>query len=285
MFLSILLVTWLTCQMRVSSFSTDDDVDSGGLFTSNADLQDLLWTEVELVRSMKDYIKKEEQKLDKLRQSVHVSITDQLLVRTITVVPPSSHTHNTRTHRYVAEYEQFGSRAADDQERFVGNPLNSFLLIKKMTSDWKEVKELIKQSPAEDFLANLTSRQQRSLKWPSEEDLSGAAVALVRLQVRQDDCHQCSVADHSSFRACLCRTPTSWTLTTWPTATSTGWTTDLACQPTTASSSAGSRTTAAITTMQTSGWHRHSDAGLKRTSRRWSGPTSWSTWPSQLTSR
>ncbi len=33
--------------------------------------------------------------------------------------------------------------ALRDEEKFVGNPLNSFLLIKRMTSDWKNVQEVI----------------------------------------------------------------------------------------------------------------------------------------------
>ena len=63
----------------------------------------------------------------------------------------------------------------------MGNPLNSFLLIKSLTSDWKEVQNVISSSPSETFLANLTS-QREGMKWPSDEDLNGAAVALLRLQ-------------------------------------------------------------------------------------------------------
>ena len=42
--------------------------DSEGIFTSNTDLQSLLWTEKELVKSLKEYIKAEELKLEQLRK-------------------------------------------------------------------------------------------------------------------------------------------------------------------------------------------------------------------------
>ncbi len=67
----------------------------------------------------------------------------------------------------------------------MGNPLNSFLLIKRMTSDWKGVREVISGSTSADFLRNLTERargEEGTLKWPSEDDLTGAVSALVRLQ-------------------------------------------------------------------------------------------------------
>lgn len=83
--------------------------------------------------------------------------------------------------RYIRDYEEIQSKSSADEEAYVGNPLNSYLLIKKMTSDWKTVKDLITHSPSEVFLQNVTS-QATSLKWPSEDDLSGAAMALLRLQ-------------------------------------------------------------------------------------------------------
>ncbi len=77
--------------------------------------------------------------------------------------------------------------ASADEERFVGNPLNSFLLIKRMTSDWKRVQEVLDGSnTSRRLLNNVTvGGDGAALKWPSDEDLSGAAQALVRLQVSQ----------------------------------------------------------------------------------------------------
>ena len=67
-------------------------------------------------------------------------------------------------------------KAHHDVEKYIGNPLNSYLLIKKLTSDWKELKDLLSPSDANTAFANLTDNFERPLKWPSEEDLSGAAI-------------------------------------------------------------------------------------------------------------
>jgi hypothetical protein len=41
--------------------------DNDGIFTSNTDLQNLLWTEHELVRGLKEYIEAEEAKIQRLK--------------------------------------------------------------------------------------------------------------------------------------------------------------------------------------------------------------------------
>ena len=86
--------------------------------------------------------------------------------------------------RHIHVYEEIQNRAATDVEKYVGNPINSYLLIKKLTSDWKEVKTLMSSSfnSGDDILANATDTYQQPFRWPSEEDLSGAAIALTRLQ-------------------------------------------------------------------------------------------------------
>ena len=44
---------------------------------------------------------------------------------------------------YINEYEKIRTGAASAGGRYVGNPLNSYMLIKRLTSDWKEVRELV----------------------------------------------------------------------------------------------------------------------------------------------
>ena len=91
-------------------------------------------------------------------------------------------------------------------------------MIKRLTSDWKEVRELVSakvretvtifipisfmikkpvlfdveinatklifSQTGEAVITHLTNRtEERALRWPSEDDLNGAAVALTRLQV------------------------------------------------------------------------------------------------------
>lgn len=124
--------------------------ENDGMFTSTTDLEHLLSTEAEVVNALQDYIRQEEDRLSKLRL-------------------------------HMLTYEAIREAAEMDVEKYVGNPLNSYLLIKKMTSDWKQVKELLSANQGLVFLTNLTS-EEAPLRWPSEEDLNGAAVALTRLQ-------------------------------------------------------------------------------------------------------
>ena len=70
-----LLFVLLLARTSSSSSSPEEDVflkpsspsASDGLFTSSADLQDLLWTEAELVRGMREYIREEEERIAKLK--------------------------------------------------------------------------------------------------------------------------------------------------------------------------------------------------------------------------
>lgn len=63
------------------------------------------------------------------------------------------------------------------------NPVNAYLLIKRLTSDWKYITHLMKSNTAEYFIRNITQgRENNAVKYPDEEDLEGAAVALLRLQ-------------------------------------------------------------------------------------------------------
>ena len=77
-----------------------------GLFTSSTDLQNLVITQTELVTKLHKYLEEEASRLDKLQ-------------------------------RVVKQYENLRDNAAQSGDKFVGNPLNSYLLIKRLTSDWK----------------------------------------------------------------------------------------------------------------------------------------------------
>ena len=61
----------------------------------------------------------------------------------ITLLFANLYSKNLTCFSYINEYEKIRTEAASDVERYVGNPLNSYLLIKRLTSDWKEVRELI----------------------------------------------------------------------------------------------------------------------------------------------
>ena len=132
------------------SFQNSDTNE--GMFTSSTDLQGLVATEAELVSKLHAYMEEEANRLEKLR-------------------------------KVIKQYESLRDDALQGEERFVGNPLNSFLLIKRLTSDWKTVQNMLDGAAGEKLFANLTSqRDSLGLKWPSDEDLNGAAVGLMRLQ-------------------------------------------------------------------------------------------------------
>ena len=140
---NILLIT--LCLPLVSFQSSDTNE---GIFTSSTDLQGLIVTETELVNKLQEYIEEEASRLDKLK-------------------------------RVIKQYEILRDEAVQSEERFVGNPLNSFLLIKRLTSDWKTLQNMLDGAAGEKLFANLTEqRDSLGLKWPSDEDLNGAAVGL-----------------------------------------------------------------------------------------------------------
>ncbi|KAA0185813.1 hypothetical protein HAZT_HAZT009152 [Hyalella azteca] len=138
------------------------------VFTSMTDMHTLLDTESEIIRTMEDYITTQEAKLVKLRKD-------------------------------VAEMEALHRLASQSPDQFLGHPINAFLLVKRLTLDWAEWQTTLTSDPVGQgkqlislfpiscmkfitVLANFTSRGEGVLKWPDEEDLSGVATALMRLQ-------------------------------------------------------------------------------------------------------
>ena len=63
---------------------------------------------------------------------------------------------------YLNEYKKIRTEAASDVERYVGNPLNSYLLIKRLTSDWKEVRELVSAKVRFVYLQIVISDERKS---------------------------------------------------------------------------------------------------------------------------
>ena len=105
--------------------------------------------------------------------------------------------------RYLEDYESMYQEASADVTKYLANPINAYLLVKRLTSDWKQVEGVMTQNVGPGtfkshekkilnnlpiclhcvlaFIHNIT--QHRSvLRFPSDEDLNGAAVALMRLQ-------------------------------------------------------------------------------------------------------
>lgn len=87
--------------------------------------------------------------------------------------------------------------------KYLANPINAYLLVKRLTADWKQVEGVMTQNTGPGltklltvcsfiafkipywfyvaYIHNIT--QHRSvLRFPTDEDLNGAAIALMRLQ-------------------------------------------------------------------------------------------------------
>lgn len=122
---------------------------SGELFTALVDLEKVLYAEREVAEDLRSYIQREQTRLNKLS-------------------------------RVADDFEHHSQEALVNPERHLSNPVNAFQLVKRFTTDWEFVMEnYIRNNASEEFLERLLSRTN---SFPDHEDLSGAAVALLRLQ-------------------------------------------------------------------------------------------------------
>uniref|UniRef100_A0A4W3GPX9 Prolyl 4-hydroxylase subunit alpha-1 n=1 Tax=Callorhinchus milii TaxID=7868 RepID=A0A4W3GPX9_CALMI len=117
-------------------------------FTSIGHMTDLLYTEKDLVTSLKDYIKAEETKLTQIKQ-------------------------------WAAKLDELTEMATEDPEGFLGHPVNAFKLVKRLNTEWQELENLVLKDMSDGFISNLTIQRQH---FPDDQDQTGAAKALIRLQ-------------------------------------------------------------------------------------------------------
>ncbi|XP_062868333.1 prolyl 4-hydroxylase subunit alpha-2 [Trichomycterus rosablanca] len=118
------------------------------VFTSISQMTDLIFTERELVHSLKEYIQAEESKLAAVK-----SWANRLDVLT--------------------------RASTSDPEGFLGHPVNAYKLMKRLNTEWAELESLVLQDPSDGFISNISVHRQF---FPDEEDEKGAAKALMRLQ-------------------------------------------------------------------------------------------------------
>lgn len=123
---------------------------SSEVYTALADMEELLQTEAVLINTLQGYLTAQERKLDLLR-------------------------------RFAEDYQKQHDDSNSDVQAYLANPINAYLLVKRLTTDWKQVEALMSSNVGEDFIANITLFRDE-LKFPTDEDLNGAAVALTRLQ-------------------------------------------------------------------------------------------------------
>ncbi|KAI5748962.1 hypothetical protein M8J76_003658 [Diaphorina citri] len=120
------------------------------LYTALADMEELLTTEVVLIRTLDQYIEAQEERLKMLK-------------------------------KYSNGFKMEHAEAAKDVPEYLANPINAFLVVKRLTLDWKQAEHYMKDHVYQEAMDNMT-RYKQDLKFPTDEDLSGAATALLRLQ-------------------------------------------------------------------------------------------------------
>uniref|UniRef100_A0A1B6CXX7 procollagen-proline 4-dioxygenase n=1 Tax=Clastoptera arizonana TaxID=38151 RepID=A0A1B6CXX7_9HEMI len=123
---------------------------NGELYTALVDMEELLGTEATLIRTLENYIKEQEYRVHLLKKR-------------------------------LADYHHEHEVASQDISNYLANPINAYLLLKRLTSDWKQTVTLLNDDLAQEVGRNM-SMYREVLKFPTEEDLTGAAVALMRLQ-------------------------------------------------------------------------------------------------------
>ncbi|KAL0881008.1 hypothetical protein ABMA27_002151 [Loxostege sticticalis] len=137
--------TYLMCSIIVLNAISWTQAE---LFTAISEVEPLLETHKRIIDDLDDYIAKEEKRLITLKK--HLSL-------------------------YKREHE----KAMEDIPNYLGNPINAFTLIKRLTTDLDFIESSIKIGT--EYIKNITMNHD-DVKYPALEDLTGAAQALTRLQ-------------------------------------------------------------------------------------------------------
>ncbi|XP_044078686.1 prolyl 4-hydroxylase subunit alpha-2-like isoform X2 [Siniperca chuatsi] len=118
------------------------------IFTSISQMTDLIYTEKELVQSLREYIKAEESKLAAVKS-------------------------------WANKLDDLTRMSTSDPEGYLAHPVNAYKLMKRLNTEWSELESLVLQNPSDGFISNMSTHRQY---FPDEEDETGAAKALMRLQ-------------------------------------------------------------------------------------------------------
>uniref|UniRef100_A0A914LRH9 procollagen-proline 4-dioxygenase n=1 Tax=Meloidogyne incognita TaxID=6306 RepID=A0A914LRH9_MELIC len=124
-------------------------INSQDLFTSSAELQQLVHVEKEIPKIIENYILLENKRLENLKSIAN---------------------------KYLKEK----SELFELEPKSVLNPLIALRVIKNLTKTWREIKKEIQSDLAENYLKNIS--KQRETRFPNEDDLNGAFEGLLRLQ-------------------------------------------------------------------------------------------------------
>lgn len=120
------------------------------IFTSMADMENMVLSERKLLAQLKEYISAEEKKLNEAKTFM---------------------THLNKVLQHVNESEDVGT--------YLGNPVNSYLMLKRFNKDWRRLEKSLEEDLAVNFNAALETLKPN---FPTIEDHKGAIDALLRLQ-------------------------------------------------------------------------------------------------------
>ncbi|NXL87459.1 P4HA2 hydroxylase, partial [Alectura lathami] len=134
---------WVFCTCIFFIWHTEAE-----FFTSIGQMTDLIYAEKDLVQSLKEYIRAEEAKLSQIKS-------------------------------WAEKMDTLTSKSTSDPEGYLAHPVNAYKLVKRLNTDWLELENLVLQDTTNGFITNLTIQRQF---FPTEEDETGAAKALMRLQ-------------------------------------------------------------------------------------------------------
>lgn len=83
--------------------------------------------------------------------------------------------------RMIEFYDYHHNIASENAAEYLSNPINAFLITKRLTEDWQSVETTMKHDVSASVLKNITEHR-KIIKFPTINDLHGAAQALARLQ-------------------------------------------------------------------------------------------------------
>ncbi|VDO89614.1 unnamed protein product [Heligmosomoides polygyrus] len=134
------------------------------LYSSIADMQSLVDSQRSIPDILYRYIETERRRLDQLMELAEK--------------------YDTQNEKDTAEIND------------ISNPLTAFLLIKRKMSDWNTIKQKMLLNNADSFVP-----AEYGVRFPTEEDLAGAAIGLLRLQdtcyVSAGDCFEIAKAAYN----------------------------------------------------------------------------------------
>ncbi|XP_041485147.1 prolyl 4-hydroxylase subunit alpha-1-like isoform X3 [Lytechinus variegatus] len=121
----------------------------GEVFTALVDLENVIYTEGNLLGALDEYIQQEEERLEKVKSKAEI-------------------------------LRRMNRDAISDTEHYLGHPVNAFLLVKRFLWEWVDLENWIKyDGPKTAYLRNSTHFKEHT---PGQDDLKGATAALLRLQ-------------------------------------------------------------------------------------------------------